>query len=189
VLYLLAFAVYIWTQHRCFVAMSSADFGTFLSGVFAPLASLARARLFQQGDELRTAPTRFGSGGASQFRQQQKEMVRLSAEQLQFEREKFCRASGGARRRAQPNLAFGAAAGAHMAKTLRWTSNWSTAVQHVRRCLIISEIGRSNELPGHGDQVPFSALTLTTRRRPRLQSRYNDVLGNPAKKRSYCTHI
>ena len=52
--YLIAAAVYVGSQRQAFIAMSSADFGTFLSGVFAPLAFLWLVLgFFHQGDELR----------------------------------------------------------------------------------------------------------------------------------------
>jgi hypothetical protein len=92
VLYVAGFGIYAASQRDAFIAMSSADFGTFLSGVFAPLAFLWLVLgFFQQGDELRHSADALWLQGEELRNsvEQQRQMVATQKDQLAFDRERL----------------------------------------------------------------------------------------------------
>jgi hypothetical protein len=107
--YLFALALYGLISIDAFVAMKPDQFATFLSGVFAPLAFLWLVLgFFQQGEELRHSAEALWLQGEELRNSvaQQEQLVGVTREQLEFEREKITAQMEEARRRAQPDFTF-----------------------------------------------------------------------------------
>ena len=105
--YLLGFGTYAVFMVDVFVAMTPDRFATFLGEVLAPLVFLWLVLgFFQQGQSLWLQGEEL-----HQSVEQQREMVTVFREQLEFEQEKIAAQLEEARRRAQPDFAF--TGGAH----------------------------------------------------------------------------
>lgn len=109
VLYIGAFVAYVIAQRRAFIEMSSADFGTFLSGVFAPLAFLWLVLgFFQQGDELRHSADALWLQGEELRNsvEQQRQLVAAQRDQLAFDRERLEAERQEIQRQSRPEFVF-----------------------------------------------------------------------------------
>lgn len=107
--YIAAFAIYVVAQRQAFIDMSSAEFGTFLAGIFAPLAFLWLViGFFQQGEELRHSADALWLQGEELRNsvEQQRQLVAAQREQLAFERERLEADRHATWKQAQPEFVF-----------------------------------------------------------------------------------
>lgn len=107
VAYIAIMGIYALSVWHLMLEMKPADFATFLSGVFAPLAFLWLVLGFmQQGDELKhSAEALWLQGQELQNSvEQQKQLVGVTKEQLEIERTSRAKAEEDAEQAAQPVL-------------------------------------------------------------------------------------
>jgi hypothetical protein len=107
--YLVIMAAYFFAQQTAIWNLTPNEWGDFLAGTFAPLAFLWLVLgFFQQGVELRNS-TRALLIQAEELRnsvEQQRELVRVTTEQLEYEKGRTTRAEEEADRLARPKLIF-----------------------------------------------------------------------------------
>jgi hypothetical protein len=112
--YVLGFALYAFAQLDAFLKMTPDDLAAFLSGVFAPLAFLWLVLGFmQQGEELKQSSHALWLQG-EELRasvEQQRELVNVTREQLQFESDMLRQQREELERNSQPKLSIIAGGG------------------------------------------------------------------------------
>ena len=116
ILYISVLGAYAWFMREAMFEMTPAEFATFLSGVFAPLAFLWLVLGFrQQGDELQNSARALYLQGEELRNsvEQQRQLVEVQREQLNAERETRETEDRRIREQSQPRLRLGGGGSMH----------------------------------------------------------------------------